>query len=675
MRKENLCIFLEISVRPGPLRPWRTIGNSGRPRTTQGNAAISESLTLSDPVDSGPAVVSGWRRSVPVTGLVVWLVMALAMIWRYSPDPWLAEPPDPDSLLRLVQVRDLLNGQAWGDLVQARLGGEAGLAMHWSRLVDAPIAAMILTGGETFAKFAWPLALFLAFILAALGAARRLGGSAAVLPAAVVAALNIDIITHFIPGRFDHHNVQLVLLLSLVTALLRMGENRLSAAVAGLVVALMLAVGMEALPFAAAAGAILTLTWAFDSADGAHRDGAEEPAGVLRKTDCLAHFALTFALALLVLYPITVPVGGADFCDALSAVYLTTGIVGGAGTACVAVMARRAAVTTRLCALAVVGLGVAATVVLLFPACLAGPMGNVSAELKAEWLSTVAEAQPLWAFAAVFPEVAFATFAAPLLATIFACRRALSGSEGEVRKRWIAMAGFLLVALLFSVYQYRGSPFLNALSIPVLAVWIAEWRRYAEEKIKDSGRAIAILLIWLSGLQVSYLSLAGMVASAAALVSPAPVTGTSAQRPAIPLADADATAAERECTGPPSTAALASLPNGRVFAPLFYGPTVLAISGHSALAGPYHRAQGPILDTVRAGAGSDAAARAVVQKYGIDYVLICPTSKEALLLYQEQPSGFFARLMRGRHPAWLEPVATGESYLQIYRAMPETGGN
>ena len=51
---------------------------------------------------------------------------------------------DNDSLLRLVQVRDLLGGQGWFDLHQYRMGPEGGFVMHWSRLVDAPIAAIIL---------------------------------------------------------------------------------------------------------------------------------------------------------------------------------------------------------------------------------------------------------------------------------------------------------------------------------------------------------------------------------------------------------------------------------------------------------------------------------------------------------------------------------------------------
>ena len=76
---------------------------------------------------------------------------------------------DNDSLLRLVEVRDLLAGQGWFDLHQYRMGVEGGFVMHWSRLVDAPIAAIVLaaeavTGNralsEAVASVLWPLLLY-----------------------------------------------------------------------------------------------------------------------------------------------------------------------------------------------------------------------------------------------------------------------------------------------------------------------------------------------------------------------------------------------------------------------------------------------------------------------------------------------------------------------------------
>ncbi len=52
--------------------------------------------------------------------------------------------PDPDDVMRLVQVRDLYAGQSWFDMTQHRVdAANGGVAMHWSRLVDLPLLAII----------------------------------------------------------------------------------------------------------------------------------------------------------------------------------------------------------------------------------------------------------------------------------------------------------------------------------------------------------------------------------------------------------------------------------------------------------------------------------------------------------------------------------------------------
>jgi hypothetical protein len=77
-----------------------------------------------------------------------------------------------DDAMRLVQIRDLLAGQGWFDLTQHRLDPPAGVAMHWSRLIDLPIAALIRAGelampralAETVATIVWPVGLLLVFL-------------------------------------------------------------------------------------------------------------------------------------------------------------------------------------------------------------------------------------------------------------------------------------------------------------------------------------------------------------------------------------------------------------------------------------------------------------------------------------------------------------------------------
>ena len=77
---------------------------------------------------------------------IFWAAFAVAVVSAGVVNPHLFESQDPDSFLRLVQVRDLIAGQGWFDLVQHRMDPPGGALLHWSRLIDAPIAALILIG-------------------------------------------------------------------------------------------------------------------------------------------------------------------------------------------------------------------------------------------------------------------------------------------------------------------------------------------------------------------------------------------------------------------------------------------------------------------------------------------------------------------------------------------------
>src|SRR3546814_17885786 len=69
-------------------------------------------------------------------------LIEIAAKWRAS---GARDPADTDYAMRMAQVRDLLAGQGWWDLAQYRVNpAGGGVLMHWSRIVDAPLAAGIL---------------------------------------------------------------------------------------------------------------------------------------------------------------------------------------------------------------------------------------------------------------------------------------------------------------------------------------------------------------------------------------------------------------------------------------------------------------------------------------------------------------------------------------------------
>ena len=83
--------------------------------------------------------IPGWL----LFGIMVVCIVGIAVLrLAYTSDLLLAL--DNDSAMRLVQVRDLMAGQGWFNLNQYRLGADLPVEMHWSRLIDGPMVALIL---------------------------------------------------------------------------------------------------------------------------------------------------------------------------------------------------------------------------------------------------------------------------------------------------------------------------------------------------------------------------------------------------------------------------------------------------------------------------------------------------------------------------------------------------
>jgi len=162
---------------------------------------------------------------------------------------------DNDDAMRMVVVRDFLGGQNWFDHMQYRLNTPYGAELHWSRLVDLPIAALVIlarplvgSGAETVAGYLWPLILLGAFIWINGQLTLRLVGRDGLLPGMLIAAFSVVTFGEFDLGRIDHHSVQIILTQLAVLFTVDALTRPRSAIWAGLAVATALAIGTEALP-------------------------------------------------------------------------------------------------------------------------------------------------------------------------------------------------------------------------------------------------------------------------------------------------------------------------------------------------------------------------------------------------------------------------------------------
>jgi hypothetical protein len=206
--------------------------------------------------------------------LVVVVAWALLCAW-YVNERWsdlrAFALGDTDDNMRMMQVRALLHGQDWFDLRQYRLNPPYGANMHWSHLVDLPLAGLILllrpfVGGplaELYAAGFAPLIPLLVLLFGLALIARRLIHPAA-YPLVIVALFFAGSTTGmFMPTRIDHHGWQLALL-SIAVAGIADPRRARGGVTLGVASALSLAIGLELLVYLALAGVATVLFWVAD---------------------------------------------------------------------------------------------------------------------------------------------------------------------------------------------------------------------------------------------------------------------------------------------------------------------------------------------------------------------------------------------------------------------------
>jgi len=538
-----------------------------------------------------------------------------------------------DDALRLVEVRDLLAGQGWFDLTQYRLD-PPGIAMHWSRIVDAPLAMLILVFrpllgqhvAEMLTLVLWPsllmgAALWLAATIASQACAPA-DRKRAQLAATLLTALSIPALIHFRTGAIDHHNLQIVLLLGFVLCISDLEHRADKAALAGLCAALSLAVGLEMLPAIALASATVVGLLVWKGTD-VLRPACAFGAG-------LAGSSLLLALLLLPMNSLARPV-----CDAFGGPILLLCAGGGVALLAVAGIARmRGSVWALMTASALAGALLLGAFYRSYPSCVASPYAQVDPLLVSFWLGRVVETMSLTELAQMQPQKLLGYYAFPLL-TLGLCVAAVIGCAPQTRFRWIASTVTLAALFGESLWELRGAAAANIVAAPLCVAGIVRLRTEIV-----AGWRLARVALLLSPATLGGIGLA---------VWPALAAGTDGQKIAMPDPSAS-------CQTISSAAPLADLPPGRVMAPIDSGPAILAATEHSVFAGPYHRNNDGNLAMLHTMTAAPQAARDMLRARQVDYILTCNGSFDQDDLVHIAPQGLAAHLGRGEAPDYLEPV-------------------
>lgn len=576
----------------------------------------------------------------------VWLALFVFLGWPAWPDPLISGPLGQDDALRLVQVRDLLAGQNWYDLTQHRLQPPIGLEMHWSRLLDAPMAVLSYVFGERAMLFIWPGLLIGGFLFSALYITRKLDRGIALLPVLIVSAASLVPLSYFAPARIDHHNVQLILGLVFAGTLIQPWNSSRPALLAALMAALMMAVGLETIPYLAMGLIIIGISWAFDYST----------------SKSISVFGLAFvgftALAWLAQ---TDAQSQLPVCDMLSAAYVFPIAIGGTGIALAARFGSGFGIIGRLSLLAFVGLAAVAALGFINPTCFAGPMAQVPLELQERWLTTVAEAQPFSAIIASTPKMAVERFGPPFFGLLLGFW--LVWKYPGHRYGLIICLAFLLVALAITMAQLRGSLFAHAFIIPIFAFAIHRARNFYNQNQK-SGLAIAAMALAFLFCQSLFFVFAASYLPEFNTVKAAEPTAISTITAAPQL-----TEVERECAEPAVRSHVAALGKGLIATPIFFGAQVLEMGEAPVIAGPYHRATDAIFDTLKFFEDGEVAEAKILDQWKPAYVVLCLTSGDTQDTVLKYPNSLTARLVEGNVPNWLNPLPQA-GQLGIYSVNP-----
>jgi hypothetical protein len=578
--------------------------------------------------------------------IIAWLIFTLGTILinglpLFNND-WV---PDNDDLMRLVQVRDLLAGQGWFDMMQHRLDPPAGGFMHWSRIADIGIAApmlmlrQILPGqmADALALMLYPAFILLAFLLVITKILRQLSGDHILVPALIVVLTCWSVMQQMTLGRIDHHGLQILLTFIALAQLLK-AETLWSGFVAGVSMALSLGIGLETLAYVAVLQLAVLALWSWQLAHKIFVRGV----GLGMVAGC----------ALVVFGTINPALWFAPVNDAFGRSHAALLLLGGVAWIIVSWLPWMEW-RQRLMAGSTAGLAATAVIVMACPEITQAPYATLDPYLKLWMLDYITEAAPFWKFAATSTMQAtlyglflLSGLGSALYLTIIAATPA-------ARSRWMVVTSLLAVASLIAMLQVRGFNFAHALALLPCTAMITHVRSLYPQRLSF------ILSSWVC------LTTPGlfMICFSADYALKHLSSGSAVEH--VALVD--------DCEKHQTLLALQGLPEAVILAPLNMGAPILAYTHHSVLAAPYHRVQRGMKDTIMAYRAPADQARSIVVRRQIDYVLYCKAMSETKVFQRGTPNSLMADLDHGKVPAWLQrvPLPTGNP-LQLYRVTNET---
>ena len=578
--------------------------------------------------------MSLWFTPVRIA-LILWAAMSLiAIIVNWSAIVAL-DLSDTDDAMRMAQVRDLLAGQSWWDLKQYRVNpAGGGVLMHWSRIVDAPLALGLLVleplfgqaMAERIVMTVWPPMLGAALCAACALGYRNLSDwrIAYVAPLFLIMAGFIAI--QFRPLRVDHHGWQILLAMLIMAQALRPASWR-AGLWGGLFAAALLAVSIEGLPIVALFAALAALRWALH---GRTKD----------RVWLCGYLGALAGCAILLQFATRGPVGlVGTWCDSLSAPYMVAFVTAAAAVFGI-VRADPARSWVRLVLLGGAGLAAAAVLVWNEPQCANGPFASLDPIVVHYWYRNILEGQPVWASGGYDAIFVLVPSLMGLAGSLLAWR---ASSNAADRRNWATVIVALTGAAILSLLVLRSVSTAHLFALPGcawLGIRIWQWARTLPSALP---RVLASTLAALS------LPMFGSIAISILLGAMIPMFKPADKHSAVkpPFA--------QDCLDPAAIAALNRIPATTIMTPIDLGAPIIYWTRHSLVATGHHRNKEAMANTLRVFVGDPAKAEALVRQERAELIVICRTASDLVQYRRARRDALATQLYAGKAPEWLEP--------------------
>lgn len=538
---------------------------------------------------------------------------------------------DPDCYMHLQRALQLMTGGGGPD---PRINAPYGFAIHWTSLFDF----MLVLGAEPLhllgldphaALYLWGSAISPLLLIFGLGilawGVRPMVSGASFLWLTILLFTQPQLSGAFLAGRPDHHSLILALLLAQLGCLYAVLDGRAgtkAAIAAGLFAGVQICTTVEGLLCLLFVSAVLGIAWAVYG----------------RPVIRLLAVYLGACLACVLVW-LAAGHGASWLQPAYDRVSMVHVLVIGAGIVSVAALGLlepRLTGKNRIAAMAFTTVAAASFIAFVFPDFFLGPWPHIDPEIKA-WHTTISELQPLLPTDLRHGAQFLAEFTAALLSLPLLSSRLRHGGKGEQMAMLTCLVGLVLFGGL-ALAQMRWSGEVQAM---ILLPWTLTTRALMQSRLA-------------ARIGKTRVPLRSFLLAGALLLQLAPGALYPMRALANPLTTSSSIAA---CDWERAIPALSSLrpSNAILLTELWYGPEILWRTDLRVVAGPYEIAPA-LRDTRTALEGSESAARTIVQRRQINFLLVCGAAP-----------GFAGQLQQGAVPGWLQPLPLGLPGFHLYQ--------